>query len=74
MGIETIHSGIFEHNRHPGNYYLMLGLARCHRSGIEHIVYVPLRVEPEWAGTARMAIRTVEDFDSSFSYIGERLP
>lgn len=69
-----IHSGVFEHNRHPGNLYLALGIARDHHTDVEYVVYVPLRVEPEWAGTARMALRTVADFDANFTYVGERQP
>lgn len=33
-----------------------------------------LRVEPEWAGTARMSYRTVEDFNENFEWVGERQP
>lgn len=67
-------AGVYEHVRHPGNYYLLIGLARHHHTDEEHIVYVPLRVEAEWAGTARMALRTTEDFAQTFNWVGERLP
>lgn len=67
-------AGVYEHVRHPGNYYLLLGLARDHHTDEESIVYVPLRVESEWAGTARMALRRPEDFAATFRFVGDRLP
>lgn len=69
-----MNAGIYEHDRHPGNYYLFIGLARDHVTDIEYVIYVPLRVESEWAGTARMALRTVDDFHNTFTWIGDRLP
>lgn len=66
--------GVYEHSRHPGNYYLWLGLARMHDSDAEFVVYVPLRVELEWAGTARMALRPVAEFMDTFRWVGDRLP
>jgi hypothetical protein len=69
-----VNSGVYEHVRHPGNYYLLIGLARDHHTDEESVVYVPLRVEPEWAGSARMALRRVEDFDANFKWVGYRLP
>lgn len=67
-------SGVYEHVRHPGHYYLLIGLARDHHTDEESVVYVPLRVEPEWAGTARMALRRVPDFLATFVWVGDRLP
>jgi hypothetical protein len=67
-------AGVYEHNKHPGNYYLLIGLARNHYTDVEFVVYVPLRVESEWAGTARMALRTLQDFKDTFTFVGERLP
>jgi hypothetical protein len=69
-----VNAGVYEHNKHPGNYYLLIGLARDHRTGDESVMYVPLRTEPEWRGTARMALRPVEDFEANFSWVGDRLP
>lgn len=69
-----MNAGVYEHDRHPGNYYLLIGLARDHHSDEEFVVYVPLRVEPEWAGTARMALRTPHDFTETFTWVGARLP
>lgn len=66
--------GVYEHIEHPGHYYLLLGLARNHYDNEEFVVYIPLRVEPEWAGTVRMALRTRKDFERRFRCVGERLP
>jgi hypothetical protein len=71
---DELRMGVYEHNRHPGNYYLLIGLVRDHHTEAESVVYSPLRVEEEWAGTARMASRTMEDFLATFSYVGMRLP
>lgn len=54
--------------------YLLLGLARDHASGEERVAYIPLAVKPEWSGTARIALRTPEDFREHFHWVGERLP
>lgn len=64
-------AGVYEHN---GKHYLLIGLARSHDTDEEVIVYVPLLTKPEWSGTARMAFRTVEDFNKNFQWVGERLP
>lgn len=75
-----MNAGLYEHK---GNLYLLIGLCRMHNScvgpeasemGDEFIAYVPLRVEPEWASTARIALRTVADFQENFRYVGPRLP
>lgn len=67
-------AGVYKHKKHPKDMYLLIGLARGHDTNEEVVVYVPLRVEPEWAGTARMAYRAVEDFNDTFEWVGERLP
>ena len=59
-------AGIYVNKKHPQDKYLFIGLARQHYTNEEVIVYVPLRVEAEWAGTARMSYRTVEDFNENF--------
>lgn len=69
-----MNAGVYEHDRHPGNYYLLLGLARDHHTGHEQVVYVSLRTEPEWAGTARMALRSQDDFEQNFTWVGDRQP
>ena len=66
--------GVYQHKQLPERYYLYIGLARNHDTNEEVIVYVPLFTKPEWAGTARMAFRTVGDFDENFDWVGERLP
>ena len=67
-------AGIYTNKKHPQDKYLLIGLARQHYTNEEVIVYVPLRVELEWAGTARMSFRTVEDFNENFEWVGDRLP
>jgi len=67
-------AGIYVNKKHPRDKYLFIGLARQHYTNEEIIVYVPLRIEPEWAGTARMAYRTVEDFNENFEWVDDRLP
>lgn len=74
MSTDDFTAGVYEHRRHPGNYYLLLGLARGHHDNREQVVYIPLRVEPEWAGTARMALRPPEDFKATFRFVGSKLP
>jgi hypothetical protein len=57
-----------------GELYQFLLLARDHYNGIQFVVYIPLRVEPEWAGTVRPCILPREDFERMFEYVGEGLP
>lgn len=71
-------SGVYEHEDH---LYLMIGLCRMHDGscvspevGDEFVAYVPLRVEPEWSGTARIALRPLNDFLNEFAFMGPRLP
>jgi hypothetical protein len=73
-----MNAGVYEHKGHP---YLLIGLCRLHDGscvseevGDEFVAYVPLRTEPEWSGTARIALRTVEDFEANFEWVGDRLP
>jgi hypothetical protein len=76
----TLLAGVYEHHE---ELYLLIGLCRMHNScsgpeaseaGDEFVAYVPLRVEPEWAGTARIALRPVAEFQEEFAYVGARLP
>lgn len=67
-------AGIYVNKKHPQDKYLLIGLARQHYTNEEVIVYVPLRIEPQWAGTARMSYRTVEDFNENFEWVDDRLP
>ncbi len=64
-------AGVYRHN---GHFYLLIGLCRKHDTGEELVAYVPLRVDPKWSGTARIALRTQEDFDANFEWMGDVLP
>lgn len=63
----TGHTGV-------GQLYQFLHLARHHTSGVEMIVYIPLRIEPEWAGTVRPCVLERVDFEQKFEYVAEGLP
>lgn len=76
--MDELRSGVY---KHKDNLYLLIGLCRMHDSscvsedlGDEFVAYIPLRVEPEWSGTARIALRTLKDFNEEFTYVGLRLP
>jgi len=66
-------TGIYR-KRRTGNLYQFLLLAREHYTGEQAVVYIPLRVEPEWAGTVRPCYIARGDFESKFEYVGEGLP
>ena len=57
-----------------GEMYQFIGIARDHFSGAESVIYIPLRIEPEWAGTVRMCHILREEFERMFEYVGEGLP
>ena len=57
-----------------GLLYQFLLLAREHTSGNESVVYIPLRVEPEWAGTVRPCYLARAEFERKFVFVGEGLP
>jgi hypothetical protein len=38
------------------------------------VVYIPLRVEPEWAGTVRHCVLERNEFERKFEHLGEGLP
>ncbi len=57
-----------------GELYQFLLLARDHYDGSQFVVYIPLRIEPEWAGTIRPCLMRREDFEDRFEFIGEGLP
>lgn len=57
-----------------GLFYQFLHLARHHTTGDQFVVYIPLRVEPEWAGTVRPCILERDKFERKFVYVGEGLP
>lgn len=57
-----------------GLFYQFLHLARHHTTGEHFVVYIPLRVEHEWAGTVRPCILERASFEQKFEYVGEGLP
>ncbi len=57
-----------------GMYYLFVFLMREHTTGEEAVAYIPLRVEPEWAGTLRACYMPRADFERKFEYVAEGLP
>jgi hypothetical protein len=70
-----------------GMFYQFLLLAREHTTGEQAVVYIPLRVEPEWAGTVRPCYMPRAAFERKFEsrsassisaatsmYVGEGLP
>ena len=57
-----------------GHLYQFVALSRNHYSGAQSVIYVPLRTEPEWAGTVRMCDMPRADFEAQFEYVGEGLP
>jgi hypothetical protein len=57
-----------------GMLYQFLMLARDHYTGAEVVVYIPLRIEPEWAGTIRPCFIPRADFEQKFEFVGEGLP
>lgn len=61
------HSGI-------GMFYLFIAVAREHHTGEEAIVYIPLRVQDNWAGTVRHCYVARKEFEEKFEYVGEGLP
>lgn len=57
-----------------GMLYEFSCLCRHHTTGEEMVVYVPLRIEPEWAGTVRHCVLERPLFEAKFEYVGEGLP
>ena len=58
-----------------GELYLFVNLARDHYGKLPNMVtYVPLRIEPEWAGTLRNCYIPREEFEECFEYVDEGLP
>lgn len=57
-----------------GELYQFIGISRNHYTGIQSVIYVPLRIEPEWAGTVRLCDILRDDFERMFEYVGEGLP
>lgn len=57
-----------------GMLYQLLMIARHHTTGEHFVVYIPLRVEPEWAGTIRPCILERDKFAQKFMFVSEGLP
>ena len=57
-----------------GKLYLLLLVARDHHTDAHSVIYVPLRIEPEWAGTIRPCRIDRSEFEEKFEYVGEELP
>jgi hypothetical protein len=57
-----------------GMLYQFLMLARHHTTGEQYVVYIPLRIEPEWAGTIRPCILERAKFEAKFEFVSEGLP
>ncbi len=57
-----------------GQLYQFLMLARDHYDGHHVVIYIPLRIDPEWAGTIRPCCMRQDDFLDRFHFVGEALP
>lgn len=57
-----------------GILYQFLLLARHHMTGDHFVVYIPLRIEPELAGTICPCILERELFADKFEFVSEALP
>lgn len=57
-----------------GKLYQVLFPTRNHTTGRISVIYIPLRVEPEWAGTIRPCDLWEDEFEMKFAYVGETLP
>ena len=68
-----MNAGVYRHRRN-GHYYLFVCLSRDHVTDQQLVTYVPLRIEPAWAGTLRHATRSRESFEQTFEWVGEALP
>lgn len=66
-------TGVYRKNSN-GKYYQMLHISRNHYTGVESVIYIPLRVQPDWQGTVRICDIPRGDFDFKFTYVGEGLP
>lgn len=57
-----------------GMLYQFIGLSRHHTTGVHFVTYVPLRIEPEWAGTLRECTLERDEFERKFEFVSEGLP
>jgi hypothetical protein len=68
-----VRTGVYR-KKSNGKLYQFLLLAREHYTGAQAVVYIPLRIEAEWAGTVRPCYVQRGDFEQKFEYVGEGLP
>jgi hypothetical protein len=57
-----------------GELYQFACVSRNHYTGVESVIYIPLRIEPEWVGTVRFCDIPRAEFEEMFEYVGEGLP
>jgi hypothetical protein len=57
-----------------GQLYQVLFPSRHHTTGEEVVIYVPLRVESDWAGTLRCCHLERALFEKKFVFVSEGLP
>lgn len=57
-----------------GMLYQFVAVSRNHTTGAESVIYIPLRVEPEWAGTVRHCDLSRAEFERRFEFVSEGLP
>jgi hypothetical protein len=57
-----------------GMLYQFLMLTRNHTTGAESVIYIPLRIEPAWAGTIRPCDIPRAEFEQKFEYVSEGIP
>jgi hypothetical protein len=71
-----MNTGVYRKKK-SGKLYQFVLLARGHHTDVgepDVVVYIPLRVEPEWAGTLRFCYVPRTEFETKFEYVGETLP
>jgi hypothetical protein len=66
--------GIYRHKDYPELLYLFIGLAHHHDSMEEVVIYSPLFTRESWSGRSIMTYRSMDDFNATFEWAGERLP
>ena len=57
-----------------GELYQFIGISRNHYDGKESVIYIPLRIEKDWAGTVRLCDIPIEDFETMFEFVDKGLP
>jgi hypothetical protein len=72
-----MHTGVYrkiQGRTGVGELYEFSHLSRHHTTGVELVTYIPLRIEPDWAGTVRHCTLERDAFERKFEYVGEGLP